>query len=82
MANDAHISVQKIALRPSVVLTEQHVDQRENYGRAVDQMPDEELWFLDESGINLHLAPTRCGSEVGHTPVQDVPANRGRNARS
>ena len=79
MANDAHISVQKIALRPSVVLTEHHVDQRENYGRAVDQMPDEELWFLDESGFNLHLAPTRCWSEVGHTPVQDVPANRGRN---
>ena len=74
-----NISVQMVTPKPGVVFTQKNVNKRLEYARQVDPIPDEELWFIDESGFNLHLAPLRCWSEVGHTPVQPVPANRGQN---
>ena len=55
------------------------INDRFNYARRVNEMSDEELWFLDESGFNLHIAPLRCWSRVGRTPVQRVRPNRGVN---
>ena len=42
-------------------------------------MIDDELWYLDETGFNLHIGVTRSWSEVGQTPVVVVPANKGQN---
>ena len=79
IAQSAGLSHQKIVPRTAVVFTPRNVQQRFDYSQRVDVIPDAELWFLDESGFNLHLAPQRCWSDLGQTPVQAVPANRGRN---
>ena len=42
-------------------------------------LDEDELWFLDETGFNLHVCPNRCWSEVGHTPVQPVQPSKGKN---
>ena len=73
------LSKKVISLRPAVVFTQRNIDQRFTYAQRVNEMPDQELWFLDESGFNLHVAPLRCWAPVGQTPVQPVPANREQN---
>ena len=70
---------QMISYKPSVVFTPRITQARFEYAEEVLDIPDEELWFLDESGFNLHLAPARCWSDRGRTPVHAVPANRGTN---
>ena len=52
-------------------------NKRLNYARRVNKLKDRELWFLDESGFNLHIAPSRCWGPKGRATVQAVPTNRG-----
>ena len=73
------LTVQKISLKPNAVFTARMTEQRFLYAQRVDVILDEELWFLDESGFNLHLAPIRCWSMAGETPVQPVAPNRQEN---
>ena len=65
-----------ITLKASVVNLPEMFDERFAYAAIVNTMPDAELWFMDESGFNLHVSPLRCWSRVGRTPVQTVPRNR------
>ena len=76
IAKKEHISIQKISPKPGVVFDARITEARHDYAQEVNEMPDEELWFLDESGFNLHIAPLRCWSRVGRTPVVRVPTNR------
>ena len=78
IAQREHLSNQKIALKPDIVFTERMAEMRFDYAEE-DGMFDEELWFLDETGFNLHVAPNRCWSEVGETPVQPVTPGKGQN---
>lgn len=79
MARREGLSHQMIAPKPAVVFTPRIVQARHDYAQRVVDMADAELWFIDESGFNLHLGPRRCWAEVGHTPVLEVPTNRGKN---
>ena len=81
MARRGCLTHQTISHKPSVVFTPRITQSRFEYADEVLDLPDEELWFLDESGFNLHLAPARCWSDCGHTPVHEVPANRGKTCR-
>ena len=77
--NEMDLSNQKISTRPEAVLGPEIADQRFDYAQQVNELPDKELWFIDESGFNLHIAPLRCWARRGRTPVQRVPTNRGVN---
>ena len=79
MARSQQLSHQMIVPKPAAVFTRRITQQRFEYAQQVNGRPDQVLWFLDESGFNLHLGPLRCWSDVGVTPVQAVPANRGQN---
>ena len=59
-----------------VVFTRDNIEQRYNYAVLVNRIPDEQLWFLDESGFNLHTAPLRAWAQKGRPPTQQVVANR------
>ena len=75
-----HLSHKKISTKPAVVFDEQVTEQRFDYAQRVNELPDQELWFLDESGFNLHIAPLRCWApKGGRPPVLAVPTNRGVN---
>ena len=73
------LSFQKASLKPAVVFGRQTMQRRFDYAQRVNGLPDEELWFLDESGFNLHIAPLRCWAPKGRTPSIAVPTNRGVN---
>ena len=81
MARDGGLSNQLISYKPGVVFTPQITQQRFQYAEQVNEIPDVEIWYLDESGFNLHLATSRCWAKRGHTPVHGVPANRGKTCR-
>ena len=75
-----HLSHKKISTKPAVVFDDQVTEQRFDYAQRVNELPDQELWFLDESGFNLHIAPLRCWAPKGtRPPVLAVPTNRGVN---
>ena len=69
----------KISTRPAAVFDEDMADKRFDYGQQVNQINDQVLWFMDESGFNLHIAPLRRWARRGIRPVQAVPTNRGVN---
>ena len=73
------LSFQKASLKPAVVFGRQTMQRRFDYAQRVNQLPDQELWFLDESGFNLHIAPLRCWAPKGRTPTLAVKTNRGVN---
>ena len=75
----AGLSVQMISMKPGVVFGQQIMQRRFDYAQQVDELPDDMMWFLDESGFNLQTAPLRCWSPLGRTPVVPVHANRGVN---
>ena len=79
LARMERLTVQKVSLKPSVVFTARMTELRFQHAQRVNDIPDEELWFLDESGFNIHLAPLRRWSPAGETPVQPVPPNRQEN---
>ena len=79
IANDKNLSDKKTASKAGVVFPAESVDQRHEYAVQVDGIPNDRVWFLDETGFNLHTAPLRAWSERGKTPVQPVPANRQKN---
>ena len=79
IAQRERLSHQKISLRPEIVFSERVLQLRSDYAEEVNGLDDEELWFLDETGFNLHVSPIRCWSEVGQTPVQPVQPSKGKN---
>ena len=79
LAHMEEISYKRTAFKGEVVLSQRIIDCRFDYGMRVNEMADEEILFLDETGFNLHIAVTRSWSQVGQTPVVIVPANKGQN---
>ena len=79
LAHMASISFKRTAFKPELVLTERIIEARFVYAMMVNEIADDELLFLDETGFNLHIGVTRSWSEVGQTPVVVVPANKGQN---
>ena len=49
----------KISTRPAAVFDEDIADKRFDYAQRVNPLNDQELWFLDKSGFNLHIAHLR-----------------------
>ena len=50
----------KISTKPGVAFNGEMFDKRFDYVKDINQVQDEKLWFIDESGFNLHIAPLRC----------------------
>uniref|UniRef100_A0A914WKA6 Tc1-like transposase DDE domain-containing protein n=1 Tax=Plectus sambesii TaxID=2011161 RepID=A0A914WKA6_9BILA len=55
------------------------VEARKNYARALVNVPNSRLIFLDETGINLHTSPYYGCLPRGVEAVIRRPANQGRN---
>ena len=70
------ISYKRTAFKGEVVLSQRIIDGRFDCGMWANEMADEEILFLDETGFNLHIAVTRSWSQVDQTPVDIVPANK------
>ena len=79
LAHMGDISFKRTAFKGEVVLSQRIINTRFDYATKVDEIADDELLFLDETGFNMHIGVTRSWSEVGQTPVVVVPANKGQN---
>ena len=79
LAHMESLSYKRTALKGEITWTERVIESRFQYAMRVNAMPDDELFFLDETGFNLHVSVTRAWSEVGQTPVVVVPTNKGQN---
>ena len=79
IAKDQKLSYQKTTSRAASVFTRDSNEKRHNYAVRVHEIPNNLIWYLDESGFNLHIVPDRSWAKKGKTPVQRVPANRQRN---
>ena len=65
------LSNKKITTKPAVVFDDRLTNQRLNYAQRVNQLPDQELWFLDESWFNLQLPISGAGHQKEeHRPLQ------------
>ena len=69
----------RTALKGEVTLSELIKESRFFNATRVNEISDEALLYLDETGFNLHVGVTRAWSEVGQTPVLVVPTNKGQN---
>ena len=72
------MSHKKISRKPDVVYCSRIINGRFNYARRVNEMPDEDLWFLDESVFNLNVSIS-CAGPVSAEPQSRVRPNRGVN---
>ena len=79
IAKDQKLSYQKTTSRAAFVFTRDGIEKRHDYVVKVDEIPNNLVWYLDESGFNLHIVPDRSWAKKGKTPVQRVNANRQRN---
>ena len=52
---------------------------RKSYAISIFRKPDCELYFLDETGFNLHNGPQFGYAPRGQTPHTTQPGNRGQN---
>lgn len=59
--------------------SEANLNTRQNFCRMINDIPDESLIFIDETGINLHLNQHYGYAPTGMTPTINEPANRGQN---
>ena len=79
LAHMGSISFKRTAFKGEVVLSQRVIESRFLYGTRVNEMTNEELFFPDETGFNLHIGETRSWSPVCQTPVVVVPSNKGQN---
>ena len=59
--------------------TPQNLQRRRQYAEVVNQINDNRLIFIDETGHNLHLSTTHGYSASGTPAVRFLNANRGKN---
>lgn len=59
--------------------SERVIADREVYCRELMEMADKDLFYLDESGFNLHTSAHYGYAPPNETPRILVPGNRGRN---
>ena len=79
MTRDAHVSYKRVQKKSDSVLTLAVIQKMFEYATIVNEIPDNQLAFLVETGFNLYLGMTRSWAEVGETPTVVVPTNRGQN---
>lgn len=59
--------------------TPRTIELRRAYCAELDQLEDSDIYFLDESGFNLHTSSSYGYSPSGKVAYENVPASRGRN---
>jgi len=59
--------------------TPANIQLRKSYATSIFRKQDFELYFLDETGFNLHNGPQFGYAPRGETPHITQPGNRGRN---
>ena len=52
---------------------------RRVFAQAIVRKADLRLFYLDETGFNLHYGPRYGHSLIGTTPCDTDPGNRGQN---
>lgn len=57
----------------------ENIQRRQQYAAILNQIGDQRLVFLDETGHNLHLSTTHGYSPAGQPAVHHLNANRGQN---
>lgn len=73
------VSRKKLRRVPIERNTPRTINLRKLYAQGVVRKPNSVLYFLDETGFNLHTGP-RCGYAFrGLTPTTQQPGNRGPN---
>lgn len=55
------------------------IDKRHEYASAIRFKMDKDLYFLYETGFNLHAGPSFGYAVKGTTPTPERPGNRGQN---
>ena len=79
ITQDSHVSFKMVSKKSDAVLTLHVIEQRFTYATIVSEIANNRLFFIDETGFNLHVGVPRSWSEVGETPVLVVQANGGRD---
>lgn len=59
--------------------SERVISERAIYATHLQNINDDMLVFIDESGFNLHISPSYGYAPLGATPWMSVPTQRGRN---
>lgn len=59
--------------------TDKNIQDRKVYATSLFRKPDRELFFLDETGFNLHVGPQFGYAPKGQAPYVTQPGNRGQN---
>jgi len=74
------ITRKRLKLRSSVVLNDELIHKRKIYAREfLRDMINKRLFFLDETGFNLHISKSYGYSPKNVDAIRHVPSNRGRN---
>ena len=72
-------SKKRIRTIPNERNTARVIEERKSYVYSICNRPDEDLIFLDETGINLHVGPNFGWSPLNISPILHRPANKGQN---
>lgn len=59
--------------------TPTNIHNRKIYAASINRKSDSKLFFLDETGFNLHTGPRFGYALRGLTPTMEQPGNRGEN---
>ena len=73
------ITRKRLKLKSEKVISPEVINKRMIYARELMKIPDSKLYFLDETGLNLHSMSSYGYSPKNIDAVALVPANRGRN---
>jgi len=75
----AGLTRKRLKKRPSVRLTEENIDQRQIFCAQILGIKNKQIYFLDESGFNLHTSINYGYSMANQEAIMYQPASRGRN---
>lgn len=71
--------MEKKQFTPTEQLKERVQTERLRFGEQIDQIDPEKLIFLDESGFNIAMTPSRGWGPKGARVTDSKPANWGKN---
>jgi len=72
-------SRKKLKKIPAERNSAQNISARRVFAQAIARKADTRLFYLDETGFNLHSGPRYGYSSIGTTPCHTHPGNRGQN---
>lgn len=79
MLKEMNYTRKRLRSIPKTRNDEANVNTRFQYCHMISRVADEDLFFLDETGFNLHVNPTYGWAPANQNAVITVPNNRGRN---